>query len=268
MYSNLLELELEAIEKRKHKTLLLEDAYEFADDFLFLNEVGKFSSLKDHWLVWSSRRYREKIPDDYLILVHHAEEKMRIINKIHSKIMYIYNNIVSKNCPYKKELLEEIQYAEVIGSRYKIMKKEEVMDLRNGKNPDSKNIIYNYKILKKDYETYSAKKKIEVGIAFHNLYILLINALNKWRASREIYGDEKVISEDIYKSLKQELSIWDWKIIHTYYNELLPGVSYQNEIRKKIKVANISQLPYKKGVAPTSHNDLMSNISNLPHRKI
>jgi hypothetical protein len=77
-------------------------------------------------------------------------------------------------------------------------------------------------------------------------------------------GYEKVISEDHYNSLKHELSIWDWEIIHTYYNELLPSVSYQDENRKKIEAANISQIPYKKGVAPTSHNDLMSNISNLP----
>lgn len=60
------------------------------------------------------------------------------------------------------------------------------------------------------------------------------------------------------------MSIWDWEIIHTYYNELLPGVNYQDEIRKKIEAANISQLPYKKGVAPISHTELMSNINKLP----
>lgn len=269
MYSNLFELELKAIEKREHKTLLLKDAYVHADDFLFFNEVGKNSTLKDNWINKESQFYRGKIPSDYLILVHHAEERMKIINKIHSEIMYIYHKVVPKDCPYRKELLQRIQDAEVIGSGYKIMKKE-VMDARNRGNPDRKNIIYrknityNYKVLIKDYYTFSPKKKIEVGIAFHNLYILLINAFNKWRASKEIYGNEKVISEDLYNLLKCKLSIWDWKIIHIYYNELLAGVTYQDEIRKKIEAANISQLPYKKGVAPISLNELTSNIDKLP----
>jgi hypothetical protein len=264
MYSNLFELELEEIEKREHKTLLLKDAYVHAYGFFFLNEVGKFSSVENNWIVGESRFYREEIPYDYLILVHHAEERMKIINRIHSEIRFIYHKVVPKHCPYRKELLERIQYAEVIGSGYKIMKKKEVMDARTGDNIDSKSIIYNYKVLKKDYDAYSPKKKIEVGIAFHSLYVLLINAFNKWRASREMDSYEKVVSEYHYNSLKHELSIWDWKIIHTYYTELLPGVAYQNEIRKKIEAANISQLPYKNGVAPISYNELLSNLNKLP----
>lgn len=251
MYSNLFYLEFQALEKRKNESLKLQKSDEYEQ--LYLKLESRCNKNTKEWyteekgvvdLKEISRLYREELPDDYLFLEYRIDCMKKLIYYNDLKMGQIYGKELPKNYPYRKEILEEMQKAEVLvvkvlnlESQYwpvRYLQKEKI-DARNekyippfcrGKSPH----VFNFEILNQDFDTYSPIKKIDVGLANHYVLILQINAIQKWRVSRKMNEYEEVISEIRYNELQYELSMWDMKIRTTYYNEKTFSEIYGNKL--------------------------------------
>lgn len=201
--------------------------------------------------------------------------KIEILEVLKKKLPYIkelLEKIPKEELLCRRELLEEILKAEVLDSNYLEMHKEKIDERTRKeyhneyfmKNEGFYNYVYNYQVLNHSYDMFSPKKKIEVGIANHYVLNLQLNAVVKWRTSREMDEYEKTISVDRYNTLQYALSIWDREILYNYYRELRPDTPYLNDIREKFEAANINEQRCESKIMFVPPSELTLNYKKLP----
>jgi hypothetical protein len=249
MYCNLFYLEFRALEKRKRESLKSRKSDEYEQLYLKLNRNQK----TDEWYTKEKgvvdhkelcRLYREELPNDYLFLEHRLDNMKKFIYSSEHEILRIYREELSKNYPYRKEILEEIQIVGVmvvkvlnLESKYLpvgYLQKEKI-DARTDKyiHPffrGKDHHVFNIVVLNEGFDTYSPKKKIDVGLANHYALNLQINAIQKWRVSRKMNEFEEAISENRYNELHYKLRTWDMKILNIYNDEKTFSEIYDNKL--------------------------------------
>lgn len=199
--------------------------------------------------------YCAELPKEFLFLDCRISQINNSISSFESKICDIYRTKLPKDYPFRKELLEDIQEARVYASNYLKLQEEE-LDARTldyypveflfGENSR----VYNFMAILNGYDTYSPKKKVEVGVAYRNVLTLQLNAIAKWQVSKDMDECEKTISDYVHDLIRYHIYRWDQKIL-SVYKEVRPDAPYRSELRAKIEAANI-----KSGIMPAPLNKL------------
>jgi hypothetical protein len=204
--------------------------------------------------------YYAELPVDFLFLDQTTRSILFDIRKNNTELQRIYDAELPEDYPFRQEIAEDIEDVHIfIG--YKKLQKEQ-LESRGLKKYGSHFFErvswrkYDYMTIIENYCTYSPKKKVEVGIACHNVLILQQNAIAKWKASKQMDYYESTISNYLYSIRKYDTYICGEAILDAY-REVRQDALYRSELREKIKLANIrSEAVPHPGSPPLELDDL------------